>query len=344
MSPSQGTIDGPSGGGSARLSELLLSYLVPQALRVAAELRLPDLLHAGPKTARELAQESASDAWTLEVVLRLLAALALLTEEADGRFGLTPLAALLSETAPGPAWALATLRSAESYQAAGELLHAVRTGDVAFDHLHGMSFYDYLGRHPTASAKFNALMLALAPNRYADLPTAFEFSTVGTLVDAGSGEGGLTCLLLTTYPHLRAVLFDAPPVIARAKERVAAAGVSARCELVGGSFLEAVPQGGDVYLLANVLNNWRDEQARQILRHCRRVMAERSRLLVVEGMYFPGEPLLRALVGVMVMVERGGRPRSEAENRALLESRGLRPIRAQRLSHQNQMLIEAAPA
>ena len=45
-----------------------------------------------------------------------------------------------------------------------------------------------------------------------------------------------------------------------------AAGVADRCEVVGGSFFEAVPGGGDAYLLKAILHDWDDAASIAILR------------------------------------------------------------------------------
>ena len=55
-----------------------------------------------------------------------------------------------------------------------------------------------------------------------------------------------------------------------------------RCELVGGSFFEAVPVGGDAYVLRDIIHDWEDDQAIVILANCRRAMADGARLLLVE--------------------------------------------------------------
>ena len=71
-------------------------------------------------------------------------------------------------------------------------------------------------------------------------------------------------------PDLRGVLFDRPRVIDGAAATLEREGVADRCRLVGGDFFEAVPGGGDLYVLAVVVHDWTDEPATAILRSCRR--------------------------------------------------------------------------
>ena len=54
---------------------------------------------------------------------------------------------------------------------------------------------------------------------------------------------------------MRGVLFDQPHVVdGRGR-------VGERCEVVGGSFFDAVPEGADAYVLKAVLHDWEDDDA-----------------------------------------------------------------------------------
>ena len=58
----------------------------------------------------------------------------------------------------------------------------------------------------------------------------------------GGGRGRLIATILAEHAHLRGILFDQPHVVESARETLDEAGVADRCELVGGSFFDAVPQ------------------------------------------------------------------------------------------------------
>ena len=55
-----------------------------------------------------------------------------------------------------------------------------------------------------------------------------------------------------------------------------AAGVDDRCEVVGGSFFETVPEGGDAYLLKAILHDWDDAASIAILRSLPRARCGRT--------------------------------------------------------------------
>jgi hypothetical protein len=117
------------------------------------------------------------------------------------------------------------------------------------------------------------------------------------------------------------VLFDRPAVVARVTPRD-------RCEVVGGDFFEAVPRGGDAYVLRHILHDWDDEKATRILRNCRRAMNRSGKLLLVESVIEAGnEPSFGKMLDLVMMALTGGMERTETEYRELLEASGFRLTR-----------------
>src|SRR5687768_6091556 len=89
------------GAGPEALLQLINGYPLAQVIHVAAQLRLADVLADGPQRIEDLADATGTHAPSLGRLLRRLAALEVVTEEADGRFGLTPLGGLLRSGIPG---------------------------------------------------------------------------------------------------------------------------------------------------------------------------------------------------------------------------------------------------
>jgi hypothetical protein len=103
------------------------------------------------------------------------------------------------------------------------------------------------------------------------------------------------------------------------------AEVTARCAIEAGSFFEAVPAGGDVYILKSILHNWDDERAVAILKSCRRAMRPGSKVLVVERLVPEGnDPSEAKLFDVNMLVVLGGLERTNIEYRNLFDQAGLR--------------------
>jgi hypothetical protein len=112
---------------------------------------------------------------------------------------------------------------------------------------------------------------------------AYDFAPFGTIVDVGGGHGAILAAVLTDHANARGVLFDLPHVIAGAGAPLKRAGVADRCELVGGNFFDAVLAGGDAYLMTNIIHDWGDRSAAQILGNCRAAMNDGGRVLLCEA-------------------------------------------------------------
>src|SRR5262249_51789431 len=131
--------------------------------------------------------------------------------------------------------------------------------------------------------------------------------------------------VLQKYPHTTGILYDLPHVVESGRPLIAAAGLGQRCDLVGGDIFQAVPAGGDAYLLRWVIHNWDDDRAVAILRHCRRVMKDTGRLLLVEMVLPPGdEPHTGWLSDFLMLIALGGQERTAEEYTALLREAGFR--------------------
>jgi hypothetical protein len=73
---------------------------------------------------------------------------------------------------------------------------------------------------------------------------AYDFGRFGCVMDVGGGQGGFLSALLANHLGTRGVLFDQPHVLAAARPVLEAAGVADRCQVIAGSFFEALPAGG----------------------------------------------------------------------------------------------------
>lgn len=327
------------------LRHLFMSYRLTQAIYVAAELGIADLLTDGPHSAAELAAAAGAHGPSLYRVLRLLASEGVFAETEHGLFNLTPMAELLRRDAAVSARPSVLLNGGQAFwQSWGQLLHAVRTGEPAFDHTHAVDFFAYFRQHPAERTVFDQTMAAQTALATRAIAAAYDFSSVGTIVDVGGGNGALVIGLLQAYPHLRGIVFDQPAVAASAQEAIAAAGLSGRGEAVGGDFFAAVPGGGDAYLLKFVLHDWDDGRCAAILRTCRRAMRADARLLVIELLIPPGNGRSYAKSqDVNMLANLGGREHTEAEYRALFAAAGFdlsRTIPAQSELH----VVEGTPA
>jgi hypothetical protein len=310
------------------LLRLISGYWVSQAIYAVAKLGVADLLRDGPQSSDVLAQATGTDARALYRVLRTLASVGVLVEDEAARFGLTPVGACLQTGVPSSLRAWAISSGEENYRAFTEVLYSVHTGKSAFEQVFGMGVYDYQAHHPEAAARFNEGMTDWTRQAAPAVVAAYDFSSCTRVVDVGGGQGDLLVALLQAYPHLQGVLVELPHVAAAAQPRLEAAGLARRCEVVAGDFFEALPSGGDVYILKNVIDSFEDDRTVRLLQHCHRTMPPQGKLLVVGQVIRPGnDPAVSKLLDLALLVNAGGPMRSEAELHQLFAAAGLQLTR-----------------
>jgi len=304
---------------------ILTSYRRTQFIAAAAALGIFDRLSSGPQPAPELAAASGSHAKSLYRLLRALVAMQVLEEDPDGRFRLTPLGRHYTSDGLGPA--ARYFASDPGWSAWSRLADAVRTGERAFELVHGMRDWDYYVQHPESGAVFDAAMRSLTSPSAGPVIAAHDFSRYRTVVDVGGGDGTLLAAILLAHPGLEGVLFDRPDVVTRARERLAAAGLADRCQMVSGSFLDSVPEGGDAYVMKWILHDWEDGDAERILATCRRSMAAGTDLVVVERIvpeHIGPQDIEIVMSDLQMLVMNGGVERTERQFAALLAATGFR--------------------
>jgi O-methyltransferase domain/Dimerisation domain len=293
------------------LLALVNGYQVSQALYVAARLGVADRLADGPRRPEELGLEADPDA--LRRLLRALAAVGVLSEQ-DGRYALTELGeGLRSDVAGSVAGWAAFVGRPSHWSAWAALEHSVRTGENAFRAVHGTDVWAYRREHPDEGEIFDRAMTSLTGRVNAAVAAAHDFARYRTVVDVGGNRGALLAAILDRHPGVRGVLFDQPAV-------VAGVDLGERAEVLAGSFFEAVPPGGDAYVLKSVLHDWEDAEAVTILRACHAAGA--PVVLVVER-DLAADPRA-AFSDLNMLVGPGGRERTPAEYAALLEAAGFR--------------------
>lgn len=131
-----------------------------------------------------------------------------------------------------------------------------------------------------------------------------------------------------------------------ARQFLAGQGLSHRCDVLAGDFLQAVPMGYDAYLIKSVLHDWDDEKAVQILRQCRDAMPSHGRVLVIEIVVAPGKPMghPHPMIDLEMMVTYGGKERTEQEFATLFSRAGLALEKVLPITDSFFSVVEATPS
>jgi hypothetical protein len=330
---------------SAHILHLSFTALViARAVYVAAKLGIPDLLQDQQLRSEELAQATGMQPGALYRLLRALSSAGIVSEFPERRFALTPVGRVLRSDVPGSMRALVLFCGEPFYlQAWQEILYSIQTGKPAWDKVHGMAVFDYYRQHPEDARIFDEAMTSLSWAEAHAVVNAFDFSGFRTLVDVGGGHGTLLTTILHAHPQLHGIVFDQPHVVAGARSRIAREALTPRCDVVAGDFFQAVPHGGDAYILKSIIHDWDDEQSVAILTNCRQAMTAEARLLVVETVVPPpGEAHYAKYQDLEMLVMLGSQERTVEEYTALLRQAQFELVRVVP-TQEPLSIIEAVP-
>ncbi|MBR1279583.1 methyltransferase [Bradyrhizobium sp. AUGA SZCCT0283] len=308
-----------------QLIQMGRAHIVSRTVYAAAKLGLADQLVSGPKSAAELAGSMRVHAPSLHRLMRTLASLGILTERMEQRFALTDLGEALKTGAPGSARSAVIFSGSPSSQSGWDhVVYSVQTGKPGFDKAQGVAFFDYLAQHPEDASLFSEMMDSLHSQEPSAVAEAYDFSVFKTIVDVGGATGNMLADVLAQHAGPRGILFDRPHVVKDATRLLEAKGISDRVVIEPGDFFTNVPRA-DAYILSHIIHDWDEDRCLTILSHVRKAMNPAGRLLIVEMVLPPGDTAHPGKVLDMVMlVQLGGRERTESEYASLLSKAGFR--------------------
>jgi SAM-dependent methyltransferase len=333
----------------AAVVERTNALIEAKALAVAVELRVPDALHAGPRTANDLARELDVDPDALDRLLGFLAACGLLGRRRDGRYENNAVSDVLRADHPESVRDWPRFMGAKwQWEIWNQLPHSVATGADGTRAAHGVPYFEYVNEaNPRAGETFNRALAQLGTIMAPLIAGGYDFSSVRRVCDVGGGTGTLLAEILPRHPSMRGVLFELESLHDDARANLAARGVAGRCDVVAGDFFTSVPDGCDVYVLQAVLHDWDDERATTILTNVREAMAPGARLLVIENLLDADgrekDRLTRGFDLLMLVLTGSGRERTREQFEALFARAGLRLERDITLPSLLHVLEVAAP-
>jgi len=289
------------------------------------------------------------DSDSLYRIMRALASENIFKEHPERRFSHTRSSVFLRKDHPSAsardmviAWTL------EQYQGYSGVYHQLKTGENAFYSIYGTDMWTHLNKPENGEhlhyfqRMFDAISEIMTPPLVLDFDWS-KFSHGGkpvTFVDVGGGYGGVLYLILLDIPEANGVLFDQEEVIAQAKKSKRWGGtegneedLSARTKLVSGSFLESVPEGGDVYFLRMIIHDWNDTLAVSILSNIRKAFEKSGKngtVIIIDQVLEPeGEghsgnlPISVEQSDIHMMLMLGAKERTLLEFQELCTKSGL---------------------
>jgi predicted O-methyltransferase YrrM len=306
-----------------RLRLQIEAYHEAALVYAAVKLGLPDRMGTRAWTSEQLTAELGLSPPHLLRFLRGLSMLGICEELPDGSFALAPAGQSLQSGAPSRLAEKVRIVVEQYWQPWANLVSCLETGKPAFDHVFGMTVWDWRRQHAEQGDIFNSFLAKETLAQADSILEALDASRARTIADIGGG-GGLIAAVVRANPQVQGILFDRPQTLETAKRFLQSLGVAERVQCMSGDFLSAVEVQADLYLLKSVLQQWDDADSLTILRNCRSAMQDAARLLVIERL-IPERALAdpaAIMVDLHMMTITGGRVRSREQFEALLSQAG----------------------
>jgi SAM-dependent methyltransferase len=279
-----------------------------------------------------------------DVLLTLCSSMGLITQ-AGGVFHLGPRAR--EHLVDGSRWSLRpyyeTLKKRPQTQEFVKVLQTGKPANWGSNHVDSWAKAmesDAFADEFTAAMDCRGVLLAPALARKVDL------SGHHSVLDVAGGSGIYACALTTIHPHLRATVYERPPVDGIARRCVEKRACTERVSVQSGDMFQGdLPEGFDVILLSNVLHDWDDPVAAALLAKAAKALPPGGLLLLHDAFLDADKrgPLPVAQYSALLMHSTEGRCFSVGEIRVWLEKNGLE-WRGQHPTAVDRSVIVAAKA
>lgn len=331
----------------ADVVDLIYGVTYQQTLVSGLQLGIFEAVDETPRPAAEIAADLDLDPRNGYRLLRALASLGLLTETRDRQFAISTAGAYLQADHPESLRGLGLLNG-EGIEFAGHLPDIVRDGgETAPERALDMSFFDlraasreFAELFDDAMDSYSRLQAPWIEEIFADV----DLADVSHLCDIAGGRGHTLSLLLRDRPHIEGTVLEVPGVVEEQDPPwPRAMGVEDRVSYEAGDMFESVP-AADCYVMKYILHDWSDEDCQRLLSSIHDDAPEDARLFCLEQI-LPGDgsPHVAKLLDIQMMTMTGGRERTLAEYRDLLETGGWEYVDVRSSENGRLGAIEAVP-
>jgi predicted O-methyltransferase YrrM len=276
------------------------SFMECRILLSAAELNLFSLLSRGTLSAQEISERIGADLRALSFLLDALTAMGFLVK-GNGVYQCAPsVVPLLSEDDPRSVLPM-VLHAAHLWQRWARLTDTVgggrtRKGGEGFrtmDEAHA-----FIGAmHVVAEPQAHKIVAQINPGE------------ARSLLDVGGASGTYTIAFLQAVPEMKATLFDRPKVVGMAHERLRAAGMLERVNLVSGDFYEdEFPSGHDLAFVSAIIHQNSLHENTELFSKVFRSLNRNGRIVIRDHVMEPDrtQPKDGAVFAVNMLVATSG--------------------------------------
>jgi predicted nicotinamide N-methyase len=244
---------------TTRLQKMAQAYWESAALMAAVELEIFTAIAHGQDTIPAVAEAAGIGARNAERLLTALVAMTLLTRDGD-RFANAPDVQRFlvkdNDRYAGP-WILFTKPRWEAY---GKMSERLRSTNV-----HKLGAYQEFTVDD--ARRYHAATYSIGMGAARLFSRSVDLTGRRLMLDLGGGSGAYSIVATATYPGLKAIVLDLPPVAMVAREYIEANKAGDRVSAVAGDFTEsAFPQSVDVVVMASNLPQYEPDLIRLVVR------------------------------------------------------------------------------
>ncbi|KAI4322649.1 hypothetical protein L6164_022322 [Bauhinia variegata] len=282
--------------GQAECWKIMLSFTDSVAIKAAVELGIADIIdhHGQPISSQKilgnLADAPSPDISFLLRIMRVLVRRKIFSaqksETGETLYGITPISKWLLRDSK---MSLAPMLLLENHPIHINPTHyvsdVIREGTkngTPFYRCHGYEQFEYTSLKPDYNRLFNEGMACTARIVSKAVIEGYRhgFNQIESLVDVGGGIGGSLSEIVRAYPHIKAINFDLPHVVATAPKYD---GITH----VGGDMFVSIPKADAIYMKW-ILHDWSDEHCVKILKNCRKAIPEKTgKVIIVDHVLQP---------------------------------------------------------
>jgi acetylserotonin N-methyltransferase len=317
-----------------RMWELWLSCMHQPSIVAAATAGIFDALAESPATIPDLAARLGYDERATGILLRLLAALGLLSVR-DERFALAADAQVYLVTSSPSYWMpmlsvsvsewhrdrlLAKLKQHGSDRAAGPEGTPLRSGEgrAADDWAAGNVARE---RAREIAGRMHAHSVAAASG----FASHVDLSRVSRMLDVGGGSGCFMVAAAQAHAHLRCTVMELPAMCDVARDYIQAGEVADRVDTCAvDMFRQPWPRGYDAIFFSNVWHDWNARTCRWLADQAFAALPAGGRVLLHEMLLDDdgAGPVAAASFSMLMLLATQGQQFTFAELKSILESAG----------------------
>ncbi|KAM6960740.1 acetylserotonin O-methyltransferase 2 [Aplochiton taeniatus] len=318
-----------------KLLEYFNGFRVSKVIFSACELGVFDLLLQAqkPLSAEHVARELGASVDGMERLMDVLVGIEILeVERVEGTalYSSSDVANLY--LAKGSAKSLHDMiiyQSQTIYPLWNNMADAVREGKNQNEKTFGLSAEDIfqtIYRSEEEMLKFMGLMNSTWSIDGHDIVTAFNLSDFKTVVDLGGCSGALAREFIRAYPTSSVIVFDIPKVIETAQKHFSEQHENIVYQ--GGDFFDGDIPSGDLYILARIIHDWKEEKGLTLLNKIHSCCKPGGGVLLVEALLFENRrgPVMAQVFSLNMLVQTEGREHPPSKYSHMLSAAGFQNI------------------